>query len=59
MVRFLVLAILVLRFGPGIVNTARIFFTEHYYWLLIAAVAALVIWLLVRRARKRPVPEAG
>ena len=57
MVRFLVLAILVLRFGPGIVNTARIFFTEHYYWILIAVAVGLVVWLFLRRARKRPVPE--
>jgi membrane protein YqaA with SNARE-associated domain len=58
-VRFLILAILVLRFGPGIVNTARIFFTQHYYWLLIVAVAGLAIWLFARRARKRSVPEVG
>jgi membrane protein YqaA with SNARE-associated domain len=58
-VRFLVLAILVLRFGPGILTTARIFFAQHYYWLLIAAVAGLAIWLFVRRARKRSVPQVG
>src|SRR5215475_11474577 len=52
-VRFLVLAILVLKFGPGIVNTARIFFTQHSYWLPILAVVAVVAWLLLRRARKR------
>src|SRR6266568_380385 len=34
--RFLLLGILVLRFGPGVVHTLRIFFTEHFYWVLIA-----------------------
>jgi len=56
-VRFLVLALLVLKFGPGIVNTARIFFTQHYYWLLILAAVVIVAWLLVRRAKKRVLPE--
>jgi len=57
-VRFVVLAILVLKFGPGIVNTARIFFTRNYYWLPILIAIAVVAWILVRRARKRPAPEA-
>jgi membrane protein YqaA with SNARE-associated domain len=57
MVRFLVLALLVLKFGPDIVNTARIFFTEHYYWLLILAAVVIVAWLLVRRAKRRALPE--
>ena len=54
MMRFLVLAILVLKFGPGIVNTARIFFTQHSYWLVILVVIAVAAWFLLRRARKGP-----
>src|SRR5205807_9106732 len=34
-IRFLILAILVIKFGPGVVHTVRILFTEHYSWLLI------------------------
>jgi membrane protein YqaA with SNARE-associated domain len=57
-VRFLILGILVLKFGPGVVHTLRIFFTEHFYWVLIVAGAAMAGWLFLRRTRKRPVPEA-
>src|SRR5262249_3354856 len=58
MVRFLVLALLVLKFGPGIVNTARIFFTQHSYWLPILAVVAVLAWFFWRRVRKRPATQA-
>jgi membrane protein YqaA with SNARE-associated domain len=49
MVRFLTLAFLVLRFGPGIVNVVGAFFSHHFHWVLIAAVVALVVYLSVRR----------
>src|SRR6266536_3978298 len=45
MVRFLTLAFLVLKFGPGVVHTLRVFFTEHFYWVLIAIGLALIGWL--------------
>jgi membrane protein YqaA with SNARE-associated domain len=57
-IRFLILAILVIKFGPGVVHTLRIFFTEHYSWVLIVAGAAVGVWLFLRRARKRPPQEA-
>ena len=47
--RFLLLGILVIEFGPGVVHTVRIFFSHHFYWVLIAAVAALAAWLAIRR----------
>jgi len=56
-VRFLVLAILVIKFGPGVVHRLRIFFTEHYYWVLIVAGTVMAVWLLLRRTRKRPASE--
>src|SRR2546427_9030138 len=49
-VRFLILGILVLKFGPGVVHTLRIFFTEHFYWVLIAIAVVLMAWLIIRRA---------
>ncbi|PYV60438.1 MAG: TVP38/TMEM64 family protein [Acidobacteria bacterium] len=52
-VRFLILGILVLKFGPGVVHTLRIFFTEHFYWVLIAIAFALIAWLAIRRANRR------
>jgi len=48
-VRFLVLGILVVKFGPGVVHTLRVFFSHHFYWVLIAAVVALAGWLVVMR----------
>ncbi|SRR6266498_3211404 len=53
MVRFLVLGILVLKFGPGVVHTLRIFFSHHFHWVLIAAVAGAGIWLALRRRKAR------
>ena len=53
MVRFLTLAFLVLRFGPGIVNVVGAFFSHHFHWILIAAVVALAVYLAVRRWNRR------
>lgn len=50
-VRFLLLGILVVKFGPGVVNTFRIFFTHHFYWVLIVIAVALVAWLVLRRRK--------
>ncbi len=51
-VRFLILGILVVKFGPGIVHTVGIFFTHHFHWLLIAALMVLLAWLWWRRHRR-------
>src|SRR5438309_2571190 len=51
-IRFLILGILVVRFGPGIVHTVRIFFSHHFHWLVIAAAMGLAAWLLRRRYRR-------
>ncbi len=50
-VRFLVLGILVVKFGPGVVHTLRTFFSHHFYWLLIAVAVALAVWLVLRRRK--------
>ena len=51
--RFLMLGILVVEFGPGVVHTVRIFFRHHFYWVLIAVMVALGAWLAVRRGKTR------
>ena len=51
-VRFLVLGILVLEFGPGVVHTLRIFFSHHFHWLIILAAVSGGIWWILRRRRK-------
>ena len=53
MVRFAVLALLVVQFGPDIVHTLRIFFSHHFHWILIAVAVALAVWSVVRRLRRR------
>lgn len=53
MLRFLLLALLVLEFGPGVVHTMRIFFSHHFHWVVVAAVAVLVGLLVENRRRRR------
>jgi membrane protein YqaA with SNARE-associated domain len=50
-VRFLVLGILVVEFGPGVVHTFRIFFSHHFYWVLISVGVGLAAWLVVMRLK--------
>ena len=57
MVRFAVLAILVMSFGPDVVNRLRIFFSHHFHWVIAGLALALLVWLLLRRIRKRT-PQA-
>src|SRR6202167_4891079 len=46
-VRFLVLSLLTLWFGPQIVELTGKLFRQHFYWVLGAVVAGLAGWLLV------------
>lgn len=50
MVRFLVLSLLVLRFGPQVVHLFGNIVRQHYYIVMVIAAAALIAWLLRRRA---------
>ena len=61
MVRFFVLAMLVLKFGPGVVHTLRIFFSHHFHWVLIIAAVAVLGWILWRRhkTRSEPAPSSS
>jgi membrane protein YqaA with SNARE-associated domain len=54
-VRFFVLGILVIKFGPEIVRTVVVLFSHHFHWLIIIAVAVLGSWFAFqRRRRKKP-----
>jgi membrane protein DedA with SNARE-associated domain len=52
-VRFLVLSILTLVFGPQFVRIFGSVFREHWLWVLAAAVVGLAICLVVMRLKKR------
>jgi membrane protein YqaA with SNARE-associated domain len=52
-VRFLILAILTLEFGPGFVQGAVGLFRKHSYWILIAIPVALAVWLLIWQMKKK------
>jgi membrane protein YqaA with SNARE-associated domain len=47
-VRFLVLSLLTLRFGPQIVTVTGTLFGKHFVWVAIAAIAGILTWLLIR-----------
>jgi membrane protein YqaA with SNARE-associated domain len=51
-VRFMVLSLLTLWFGPQIVDLTGKLFRQHFYWVLGAVVAGVTVWLLLRRRAK-------
>ena len=53
MVRFLVLGLLTIKFGPDVVHLFGTVFKQHYYLLLEAIIVGLVIWLVIRRKKKK------
>jgi membrane protein YqaA with SNARE-associated domain len=52
-VRFLVLSLLTLWFGPQIVELMGTVVRQHFGWLLGAVAGGVLVWLLMRRSRKR------
>ena len=51
--RFLILAILILKFGPGFIQTMESLITHHLWWLLIGIAAVLLFWLFRWQSKKR------
>jgi len=51
-VRFLVLALLTLWFGPQIVGLTGALFRRHIYWVLGAVVFGVALWFALRRRGK-------
>lgn len=58
-VRFMVLSLLTLWFGPQIVDLTGKLFRQHFYWVLGAVVAGVAVWLLLRRLGKARKLAAG
>jgi membrane protein YqaA with SNARE-associated domain len=52
MVRFLLLALLTLEFGPHVVHLFGTVFRQHYYIVMLVAAAGIVAWLMRWRAEK-------
>lgn len=50
-VRFVVLSLLTLWFGPQIVGLMGTVVRQHFSWVLGALAGALLVWLLMRRSR--------
>jgi membrane protein YqaA with SNARE-associated domain len=61
MVRFLLLALLTIKFGPDVVRILGNLFREHFYLVLLVVAAGAVGWLMQRRRnaqRKKSVGES-
>jgi membrane protein YqaA with SNARE-associated domain len=52
-VRFLVLSVLTLRFGPQIVALAGNMFRRHFSWVLAVLMTGILWWLLIRWSNRR------
>lgn len=52
LVRFSVLSLLILKFGPEALRLFGAIFRQHYYLVLLIAAAGLLAWLMRRRAAK-------
>jgi membrane protein YqaA with SNARE-associated domain len=50
-VRFLLLSVLVLKFGPQVAHLAVGLFKRRFYWMLAALAVAFLVWLLRRRRK--------
>ncbi len=55
--RFGILAILTIRFGPQVLSFIGMVVRQHAWWVIAAIAAVLIVWYVVRRAR-RPKPVA-
>jgi membrane protein YqaA with SNARE-associated domain len=53
MVRFLALGLLTIKFGPDVVHWLGAVFQQHYYLLLEAIIAGLVVGWVIRRRKKK------
>jgi membrane protein YqaA with SNARE-associated domain len=51
--RFTALAGLVIYFGPGAVGAMRAFFSHHFQWVMLIAIAGVAVWVIARRRRAK------
>ena len=53
MVRFLLLGLLTVKFGPNVVHIVGGLFREHFYVVMLVAAAGVVAWLMHRKSEGR------
>jgi len=51
-VRFLILSLLTLYFGPQIVGIAAEVFRRHFIWVPVAALLGVLVWILLKRGQR-------
>jgi membrane protein YqaA with SNARE-associated domain len=56
-VRFLLLAILTIKFGPQFVQLAGELFKHHFRWVLAAVALGIALYFLLRKKKSVPGPE--
>jgi membrane protein YqaA with SNARE-associated domain len=49
--RFLILGLLTLKYGPNVVHVLGELVRRHSYWVLVVIAAGITVWLLVRKSR--------
>lgn len=52
-IRFLILGLLTLKFGPQIVGVVGSLFSRHVYWVLGVAIGLVIAWLWLRKKRAK------
>ena len=52
-IRFVILSVLILCFGPGFIQTVEGVVKHHYWWLLIVLAAGLLTWLLLWQKNRK------
>jgi len=57
-VRFLLLSVLVLYFGPQIVGLLGGVFERHWIWVLLLIAGGVLVWLVLRKRRKTDAPSS-
>ena len=51
--RFLLLGLLTLKYGPNVLRLLEQLIRRHFYWVLLVVGGAVALWVVVRRLRSR------
>ncbi len=52
--RFLILGLLTLKYGPNVLHVLEELVRRHLYWVLVVIAGGIVVWLVVRKSRNGP-----